>query len=126
MKRLWIGVGLLLLLLALGIGSTVVMEAVHEPISEQLEHASEAALSSHWQEAHILIAGARDRWEDCREFVACIADHAALEEADAQFARLEVLEQAREAVAFASGCAGLAALFDTLADMHDFSLWNLM
>ena len=126
MKRLWIGVGLLLLLLVLGIGSTVVMEAVHEPISEQLERSSEAALSGHWQEAHILVAGAKDRWEQYREFVACIADHEALEEADAQFARLEVLERAQEAVAFATGCAELSALFDTLADMHDLSLWNLM
>ena len=57
MKRLWFGVALLVILLLLGIGSTLAMEWIHSPIARQLESASEAALAGHWQEARILAAG---------------------------------------------------------------------
>ena len=126
MKRTWIGAGLLVILLLLGIGSTLSMEKIHEPIARQLEGASEAAISGHWQEARILTAGARVRWEQHREFVACISNHEALEAADAQFARLDVLEQRQESAAFAAACAELSAMFDALADVQDLSLQNLM
>ena len=126
MKRLWIGAVLLAVLLFLGIGSTLAMERIHKPIAQQLEDASTAAQSGHWQEARILTAGARGRWEQYREFAACIADHEALEAADAQFARLEVLEPIRESTAFAVACAELSALFNALADVQDLNLWNMM
>lgn len=126
MKRAWIGLGLLLVLLILGIGSTLAMDRIHTPIARQLDKASDAALSGHWQEAHALASGARSRWEQYRSFVACITNHEVLEDADAQFARLEILEQTREASAFSSGCAGLSSLFEALADMQQLNLWNLM
>lgn len=126
MKRAWIGVGLLVVLLILGIGSTLAMERIHTPIARQLDQASHAALSGHWQEAHILASGARSRWERYRTLVACITNHEVLEDADAQFARLEILEQTQEASAFSTACAGLSSLFDALADVQDFSLQNLM
>ena len=126
MKHLWIGVCLLAVLLLLCIGSTLAMEWIHAPIAHQLEDASKAALAGHWQEARILAAGAKNRWEQYRTFVACITDHEVLESADAQFARLKVLEQTRESTAFAAGCGELSAVFDALADMQDLSLQNLM
>lgn len=126
MKRLWLGAVLLVVLLLLGIGSTLAMERIHAPIARQLEESAKAALAGHWQEAHILATGAKSRWEQYREFTACITDHQALEAADAQFARLDVLEQIREIPAFAAACAELSALFDALADVQDLSLWNMM
>lgn len=126
MKRLWIGAGLLAVLLLLGIGSTLAMERIHNPVARQLDSACQAALSGHWQEARILAAGAKGHWESYKEFAACITDHEALEAADAQFARLDVLERIRESAAFAAVCAELSAMFDALADMQDFNLWNMM
>ena len=126
MKRLWIGAALLVILLLLGIGSTLAMEKIHAPIARQLESASEAAISGHWQEARILVAGAKVRWEQHRKFVACISNHEALEAADARFARLDSLERLGESFAFAAACAELSAMFDALADMQDFSFQNLM
>ena len=55
-----------------------------------------------------------------------MTDHEALEAADAQFARLEVLEHIRESAPFAAACAELSALFDALADVQDLNLWNMM
>ena len=126
MKRLWIGVVILVILSLLGIGSTLAMEKIHAPIARQLESASEAAVSGHWQEARILAAGAKVRWEQHRKFVACISDHEALEAADARFARLDALQESGERIALAAVCAELSAMFDALADMQDFSLQNLM
>jgi hypothetical protein len=97
MKRLWIGVVILVILSLLGIGSTLAMEKIHAPIARQLESASEAAVSGHWQEARILAAGAKVRWEQHRKFVACISDHEALEAADARFARLDALQESGNA-----------------------------
>ena len=126
MKRLWIGAGLLAVLLLLGIGSTLAMNKIHSPIARQLDSACEAAIAGHWQEARILAAGARGHWEDYKEFAACITDHDDLETADAQFARLDALERIRESAAFAAVCAELSAMFDALAEMQDFNLWNMM
>lgn len=126
MKRIWFGAALLVILLLLGIGSTLAMEWIHSPIARQLESASEAALAGHWQEARILAAGARGHWENYKIFSACITNHEALEEADARFARLDVLERSRETDAFAAACGELSAMFDALADVQDLSLQNLM
>ena len=126
MKRLWIGAALLAVLLLLGIGSTLAVEWIHEPIARQLEGASAAALAGHWQEARVLAAGAKNSWEQYREVAACITDHEVLEAADAQFARLEVLEHIRESAAFAAACAELSTVFDALADVQDLNLQNLM
>ena len=126
MKRLWIGILLMAILLGLGIGSTAAMDRIHTPIAQQLEDAAAAALEGHWLEAHILLAGAKSRWEKYWDFVACITDHESMEEADALFARLDILEQAQQTVAFSAGCSELAAKFEAMADMQDFSLRNLV
>ena len=126
MKRAWIGLALLVVLLILGIGSTMAMERIHSPIARQLESACEAASSGHWQEARILAAGAKSRWEQYRTFIACITDHTALEAADAQFARLAALEHLQQHAAFAAACGELSAMFGALADMQDLSLANML
>ena len=126
MKRLWIGAGLLAVLLLLGIGSTLAMNRIHSPIARQLDSACEAAIAGHWQEARILTAGARGHWENYKEFAACITDHDDLERADAQFARLDTLQRVQASAAFAAVCAELSAMFDALAEMQDLNLWNMM
>ena len=126
MKRFWIGIAIMSILLLLGMGSSIAMDRIHTPIARHLEQAGEAAAAGHWQEAKILTTWAQNRWEKYWNLIACITDHEAMEDADAQFARLAVLERNRESIAFSAGCAGLAALFDALADVQDFNLWNLM
>lgn len=126
MKRLWIGITIITILLTLGIGSSVAMEKIHAPIAHQLRKAGSAAQAGHWQEAQILAAGARHRWQSYWNIVACLTDHDAMEDADEQFARLAVWEREKEAASFSAGCAGLSALFEAMADVQDINLWNLM
>jgi len=45
MKRLWIGIGILILRLAAGIVISALFSSLHAPIARSLQKASEAALS---------------------------------------------------------------------------------
>ena len=65
MKRLWIGITILFLLLAVGIGTTVFATRTQKEISQTLAQASEAALEGKWQEAAILSQNAKMEWERC-------------------------------------------------------------
>ena len=45
MKRIWLGLGILVLFLALGFWSSYGMQSLHEPLAHDLEQAAKTALS---------------------------------------------------------------------------------
>ena len=126
MKRSWIGFGLLLVLLILGIFSTVAMTRLHRPVGQQLEQAAEMVLSGNWEEAGRRFALARESWEAYAHFRACLADHGPVEEVDAGFALLEVYCRTREDAAFAAGCRELARKAAAVGEAHAFVWWNIL
>ena len=126
MRRLYIGVGLLVILLAVGIFITAQFTALHEPLAEKLDAAARAALAENWEEATVLSAEANADWQKMRNFTAAVADHEPLEEMDALFARLEMLGKMEEADEFASDCAQLSRLAVALGQSQAITWWNLL
>ena len=126
MKRGWFGVGLLAVLLALGIFSSVAMGLFHEPVADVLERASDYALEENWDQARRLSGRAEDTWEELWHFSASFADHSPMEEIDSLFAQLEIYEKARDPVAFAAVCASLSRQLEAMSDAHELSWWNLL
>ena len=125
MKRFWIGTALLVILLGAGIGSSVFMDHVNEPLWEDLKLASQAALEGRWEEASRLVTGAKDHWEQHHNTIAAIFSHQPMEQIDAQFETLVLYLNTQETIAFSACCTSLSAQIQALADAHIMSWWNL-
>ena len=109
MKRLWVGIILLLILLAGTMAVTVAMDHIYAPMVEALEAGDlEAAEERYW------------RW---RDLTAAFADHGPMEEMDALFARAEICEDAQERKAL---CAELAQRAKAMSNAHSPTWWNLL
>ena len=126
MKRLWLGVGLLLVLLAAGITVTRVMDNIHTPISEKMAQAAEAARTDDLEKANLLIGQAKSDWDRCRNFSAAVADHEPMEQIDGLFAAAQLYGILHENEDCAAACARLAALTQAMGESHSFTWWNLL
>ena len=116
MKQLWIGLGVLVLLVCLSLGITVLVQRAHEPISRQLAQASQAVLTGNWEQATALFEDSMQRWEGWSDAAGAFVDHSQLEAADGLFVQIQVYAQSRDAIAFAAGCAQLSRLIQSLAE----------
>lgn len=126
MKRFWIGICLLVGLLAVTVGISVHMNRVHMPMAQQLRQAAEAALQEDWQQAAVLADRARQSWEKNWHCTAVFADHTPMDEMDGLFAELKVYGRVREKEHFAATCDRLAKLAEAMADSHHPGWWNLL
>ncbi len=126
MKRLWIGVIILAILLGLGIGTTVFALRTNNSISKSLDQASKAALKGEWAEAEALSRKAKDQWESCRKGMASIADHEPMEEIDDLFSQMEVYLQTRQQIPFSACCASLSVLIKAIGEAHAINWWSLL
>lgn len=125
MKRFWIGVGMLGVLLAVSIWAMAAAGRVHTPISEQLEEAAEESLAGDFFEGILLARQARQQWQQHRESVAAGANHEPMDEIDSLFAQAEVYAQTKQAVKFAACCARLSKLVEAMGESHRLSWWNI-
>lgn len=125
MKRLWIGLGVLLALLAAGIWAMEYADRIHGSVSSSLEEAARAAVAEDWENAARLQAEAREKWEKRWGVTAALADHTELDEIDAGFARLEIYCRDRHATDFAAQSASLARLVAALGEGHRLS-WQAL
>ena len=64
MKRLWLGLGLLLLLFGVGVAADQLSAHLLEPVCDDLLAASDAALAENWTQAEQLAAQARQQHQD--------------------------------------------------------------
>ena len=126
MKRIWIGIGLLVALLVGGIWVAESMEDCYLPGAEDLRRASELALEEDWSRAEALTKRARDKWEKKWRVTASFADHEPMDEIDATFAELKAYAKARDRVAYSGTCAHLAELMEAMGQAHSFCWWNLL
>ncbi len=126
MKRMYFGLGLLAVLLAVGIGLTAVFVRLHEPLSGALEQAQKAALAGDWEQAASITEKTHRGWKRFCHFTAAVADHEPMEEMDAMFSRLEVLCQMHQADEFVSDCAELARMAEAMAESQKLVWWNLL
>ncbi len=125
MKRLWLGVGVLIVLLGVGIWAMEYAQKMHGQLSEVLEEASRAAMVGDWQQVTEKEAQARKKWEKGWGITAALSDHTELDEIDAGFARLEVYCRDRHGTDFAAESAALARQVAALGEGHRLSWQNL-
>lgn len=123
MKRIWIGLGLLGLLLVLGFVTSNKMEHVHTAISHRLEQAVETAV---WEEAAALSQEAEAQWQQHSHFTASLADHEHIDQIDSLFAQLKVYRSNADALSHAATCAYLAESVTALKEAHRLTWWNLL
>lgn len=126
MKRLWIGIIILVLLLGAGIGTTVFAVRAQGNISQELANASEAALRGKWEEACTFSLNAKKQWESLRHGTAAIADHEPMEEIDNLFAQMEIYLLTRQQIPFATCCASLSVLTNAIGEAHAVNWWSLL
>lgn len=125
MKRIWFGVVLLGVLLILGLGSSNLLERIHESQSEDLIRAAECAMEGNWAGAGKYQQSVRREWDKHRSLVAALSDHAPMEQVEGLFAQLEVFAASQDTVSYSSTCRYLSSQLDALGNAHSLTLPNL-
>lgn len=123
MKRIWIGIGLLMGLLVLGFVASNQMVRVHLGIAKQLE---QAAQEPQWEQAVSLSREAKEAWHRHRSFTASLSEHDNIDQIDSLFAQLEVYQTQADPLSHASACAYLSEAISALLDAHRLTWWNLL
>lgn len=123
MKRIWIGVGVLLILLVVGI---LVMQITNRQLGKLSENLLLASETLRWEEAISLAKDAKQDWEKKWSLLAALADHTDIDTVDQIFAQLEVYQHRKEETAHAAACAQLAEALDDLKENHRLAWWNLL
>ena len=126
MKRIWFGVGLLILLLFLSILVGNLMGNIWQKQSENLNLAAESAYDGDWAAADRLLEDAACQWERRQLLIAVLSRHEEIDEIDGLFAQLKVFSAARRTVSFSSTCVALSRLLDSLWKSHHLGLKSLL
>ena len=126
MKRFWLGLGLLLALMAVGLTLSCRMSRIHEPLAQKLTRAAEAARVSDLSEANQWLEEAWQDWENNRNFSAAVTDHGPMEEIEGLFAAAGYYGLTGDEEEMAAACGRLAALTQAMAESHTLSWWNLL
>lgn len=126
MKRLWLGILILLLLLVSSLVIQILLFRVHSDISRDLEQAANRAMVQDWSSAFSLARTAIGRWQRWHHFTAAFADHSPMDELDSLFSQLSVFSQQREDPHFAATCKELSFLAKAMAESQKLSWWNFL
>lgn len=126
MKRLWIGVALLVLMLASGIAMLLLSHHFYRSFSDTLNSAADAALSENWADAEALAQQATRQWQRYHRFLASFTDHEPVEQVDLLLSRLALFRNARLAVDFADVCKSLSHLSEAIDESHSLNWWSVL
>ena len=126
MRRIWIGIILLALLLGAGFWVSGFMKNAHLPVARDVRLAGELALEEEWGPAQAYAKRGEALWKEKRPVIAAISDHEPMDEIDALFAQLKVYANRKEEIAYGATCAHLASLLEALGQSHNCNWWNLM
>ena len=126
MKRIWIGIVLLGVLLVGGVGAGEFMDRAHDPVARDVQRAGKLVLQGEWTLAQAMVKRGQDRWEEKWPVTAAIADHEPMDEIDALFAQLETYGKTRDPAAYSALCGHLGSLLEALSQGHRCKWWNLM
>ena len=126
MKRLWLGVSFLVLLLAFGIWQTVGVSGIHGDLSQTLSDAALAASLQDWETANNLTENAQTQWDRDRHLTASFADHQPLEEAEQLFAELQICKELSLEENYAVVCSNLSQICKAIGESFQISWWNVL
>ncbi len=122
MKRLWIGCGVLALLLAVGITVSTAFCRIHGPVEDLLSEASRQAQAGDFAGARAKAGAAKEKWKTWQPFTAAFIDHGPMDEIDSLFAQLDTAQ----AQTLGGLCAQLAELIHALTDTHLLYWWTVL
>lgn len=126
MKRLWMGVALMALLLAGGIWEFWWLEATYEPAAQTMEQAEDLALQQDLVGASELTQSVRRTWNAQKHITAAFVPHDTIEGVDSLFAQLELYHATQDCAAYATSCTRLSVMLDALGNGHCLTWWNLL
>ena len=126
MKRFWLGILVLAVLLGGCCLIRTALEKIHQPIAADLEQAAAAALTQDWATALDKAEHAFVRWEKFHHFTAAFTDHTPMEELDGLFQELKIYAWEQENPHFSATCARISLLAASFAESHRLSWWNLL
>ena len=124
MTRLWIGIGLMLVLLLVGIFLWSGITPFHENLASKLDSAAMLALDGNWEQAQKVAFTARDQWLHFQDCIAAVIDHEPMEQMHALFRELSLL-QSNQAVDFASVCVHLAETSRAIGETQSLKWWGI-
>ena len=125
MTRFWIGVGLLLVLLAGGIALWLGVVPFHNELARDLDRAAELAISGSWEQAQSLALAARNRWHLRQDGIAAVTDHEPMEQMHALFRELSALGP-EQAVDFACVCVQLSQTARAIGETQALKWWGVL
>ena len=125
-RHLWIGVGLLLVLLIAGLLLTTFVDHTCIPISQLLEQAGNVSEQGDWETASMLVHSAQIQWEENWNRIATLADHSPMDEIDGLFAQTMAYAKGVSAVDLTAYCRRLASLIRAVSEAHSLTWWNLI
>lgn len=126
MKRFWIGVILLALLLVVGLWITVAIGGAQERIADILGQAEDEILRGDLVSADELIQNAYNQWQESWHGTASVVDHAPMDEVDGLFAQLQAYSKAGQTEHMAAYCARLSLLIEAIGESQALTWWNLL
>ena len=122
-RRFYLGAGLLLGILLLGLLTGWAMDKVQLPAAKLLEQAAQAEdLPAGAQ----LAQQAKEDWHRRWKAVAAVADHTPMDEIDSLFAEMDVYIREEDDVHFYACCNQLASLLRAVSEAHKLNWWNLL
>ena len=126
MLRLWIGIGILAVLLAMGIGLLWGSSVFFEELSQDLQQAGDFALAGNWQAAGEKVEKSREKWEAYRPFWASFTDHEPVEQMQNLFSQLELYRTRQLEVEFAAVCRNLVHVAEAIDEAHGLRWWSVL
>lgn len=126
MNRLWIGIALMVLLLAMGVGLLWGSVAFFGSISHEMELSCEAALADNWAQACQTVKNCRSKWDQYCRFWSAFTDHAPIEQVQTLFTQLEIYEAQQLKVEFATCCQALAREAEAIEESHGLAWWSVL
>ena len=125
-RRFILGLTLLILVLALALGTAAGMKAIHAPGEAALEKAARLALSGNLEQAIPLAREAYSRWQKYRGITAAFADHTPMDDTERLFREMLIYAETEEVPHFAACCEQLSAMLKAMYETHSFSLKNIL
>ena len=126
MKRMWVGIILLGLLLLLGVFLWCFLGNMFQDLSRDMEQAAAAIGQGDWDTAFSLTAQAQSTWEKYHDFTAAFTDHAPLEQLDTLFSQLPIYARQSLWADYASECTRISGVADAISEVHRLTWWNLL
>jgi hypothetical protein len=126
MNRLWIGIAILVLIVAFGVGIWWGSALFFGDFSREMQDAGEAAVAEDWALAVQKAEKCREKWERFRPVWASLTDHAPVEQVQLLFSQLELYEAEKRAAEFAVCCRSLAKEAEAIEESHGLAWWSIL